>query len=65
MFYEGRGIQITALPTQRAACCSYEETESSRGSKSLPDLPQSSLTQELLVTAAAPQTRKEGSVVKA
>lgn len=46
MFYEGRGIQITALPTERAACCLYEETERSRGSKPLPVLPQSSLTQE-------------------
>lgn len=33
----------------RAACCVHEETESGGGSKSLPDLPQSSLVQELLL----------------
>ena len=47
-------IQITARLTERAGCCLYEETESSRESKSLPDISLSSLTLELLLITAHP-----------
>lgn len=45
---------------KRAACCLYEETESGRGSKSLPELPHSSLRKGLVTVGTS--RRKRGTL---